>query len=71
MTEEYVKRLPDLKRLISGLVSRSDEPLSEGPISFIYQYSKEDSRYKITVELLEEDFYIDSKGRKWIRAKDE
>ena len=65
--ENTLERLSFLKSEITKLIrsgSKKDLPkvfhLSEG-IGF--------PKYKITVELIEEDFFFDSHGTKWIREK--
>jgi len=35
------------------------------------QNNRKNEKIKITLELVDDDFYIDSRGRKWIKATDE
>lgn len=69
MSEEIYTRLPPLKQKISDLL-REREDSSEKYFELVYQESMTTNKYKITITLVEEDFFIDGKGRKWILASE-
>ena len=62
-------KISEIKRYLSETLCGDLD--SKLPKSFCFVQEIGKPKYKITVELLEEDFFIDSKGRKWFREKDE
>jgi hypothetical protein len=65
---EKVTKLLDLKRVIGQIVSE------EGGIKFpqviMFNRGIEYTQYRITIEEIDEDFFIDSKGEKWMKIKE-
>lgn len=46
-------------------------PDDDFPLSEVFCEGNTAPAYRITIEVLEKDFFIDSKGQKWVRVKDE
>lgn len=40
------------------------------PLEYIYEESFEKPSYKVTVDLVEKEFFIDSMGVKWVKEKE-
>lgn len=58
---------------ISIMMRNIKRSISNGqdlPQSFFFSNGFPDPKFKITVELVEEDTIVDSKGRKWIMSKE-
>jgi hypothetical protein len=67
MEKDTITRLPELRRRVSSVVGKDiDEP-----VEIYFQDGVISPKYKITIEMIEDDYFIDAKGRKWLRAKDE
>lgn len=62
-----VTTLVDLKKEVGRIVN---EDTAEFPAVITYNRGFEHKTFKITIEEHEEDFFIDSKGEKWMRVKD-
>lgn len=58
----------ELKKFIAKLIN--DEKNGKFPKIITFSRGIEYSKFKITIEEIEEDFFIDSKGIKWIKAKE-
>jgi hypothetical protein len=64
-----VNTIAELKKAIGKIINEnSDKDL---PKEIIFNRGIEYSNYKITVEAIEEDFFIDSKGHKWKKLKED
>lgn len=64
-----ITKRAELRKLVWNLLSeRNNEPL---PRELIFNRGIDFPKYKITIEELVEDFFIDSKGQKWARVKEE
>lgn len=48
---------------------RKDD-MTQFPLQYILEEGFEHPSYKVTVELVEKDFFVDSKGQKWVRQKE-
>lgn len=59
----------ELKKLIAQLVK--DEKSGKFPQVITFSRGLEFPKFKITIEEINEDFFIDSKGFKWIKSKEE
>jgi hypothetical protein len=63
-----LSRLAELKREIGKIMSEGDND-KDFPMEIIYSRGIEFPTYKIQIELVEEDVFIDSRGTKWVKAK--
>ena len=61
--------LGEFKLAISSILRKVDE--SENPLEIIYSRGIDFPKYKITFEELEEDTFVDAKGQRWARIKDD
>jgi hypothetical protein len=64
-----IKRLAELKKQIGYAIK--NYPDDELPKEFLFKENVTAPKYKITVEVIDEDFIIDDLGRKWIKAKED
>lgn len=62
-----VTKLQDLKKEISHIMAESEN--TEFPLEIVYNRGVEHKQFKITIEEIEEDFFIDPKGRRWEMVK--
>lgn len=65
--EEIYSKKPALKRKIVEFIE------SKGSVSKTCMFYKESAfapKYKITLEIVDEDFIIDDQGRKWIKCEE-
>lgn len=62
-----VSTIAELKRVIGKIIS--DTPDNELPKEITFNRGIDYSKYKITIEAIEEDFFVDSKGVKWKKMK--
>jgi len=63
-----ISKLIDLKKVIGRLMtSKNSEEL---PVVITYNRGLEFTKYRITIEEIEEDFFVDSRGTKWMKMKD-
>jgi len=67
MEEKNYNRLPPIKDAVSKILRNHN--LENGSITLYYQSSPGLPKFKITIEMDEPEFYIDSRGVKWVRAK--
>lgn len=58
----------ELKRIIAQIINE-DTP-EKFPQVITFNRGIEYPKFKITVEEIDEDFFVDSKGVKWVKAKD-
>ncbi len=63
-----LSRLAELKKLI-GKIMTDGEDDNAFPMEIIYSRGLEFPTYKIQIELVEEDEFIDSRGIKWVKSK--
>ncbi len=63
-----ISKLVELRKLIGHIFS--DLSSQELPKVITYSRGIEFPKYKITIEEIEEDYFIDSKGQKWAKVKD-
>lgn len=59
----------DLKKVIAQLVK--EEKTGKFPQVITFSRGLEYPKFKITIEEINEDFFIDSKGIKWVKAKED
>jgi len=64
-----VSRIAELKKVIVKILHEVDDRTF--PKTLIYNRSIESPKYRITIDEIEEDFFIDSKGIKWVKFKEE
>lgn len=64
-----VNTIAELKKAIGKIINESSD--KDLPKEIIFNRGIEYSNYKITVEAIEEDFFIDSKGCKWKKLKED
>lgn len=62
-----IKQISELKRKITE--SLRVTPRDQLPHEFMFQESWADGQYKITIEAIPSDIYIDEKGQKWEKIK--
>lgn len=62
-------KLSELKKTIGQIINEANS--KEFPRELSYSRGIEYPKFKITIEEIEEDFFIDSKGVKWIKSKEE
>lgn len=55
-----------LKKEIVDVIEAKDTPQT-----IYYKQSVTSPKYKVTIEMIDEDYIIDDLGKKWIRAKEE
>lgn len=64
-----VNKLSERKKTIGQLIN--DTSSKDFPKSITFNRGIEYPKYKITIEEIEDDFFIDAKGNKWIRSKED
>ena len=64
-----VSKLSELTRAIKQLINDSQD--EEYPKEVTYNRGIEYPKYRITIDEIEEDFFVDSKGQRWAKVKDE
>lgn len=64
-----INKLADLKRAIGDIIV--NDSTKEFPLVINFSRGLQHAKYKITFEEIEEDFFVDSKGIKWMKIKDE
>lgn len=62
-----VSKLAELKRSLGNIINNSSP--SDFPKEIIFNRGIEFTKFKITIEEIEEDFFVDSKGIKWVKVK--
>ncbi len=68
MKEINCTKISDLKKQITQYVCEMPEDYL--PVTFLFKEGLEYSKYKIVMSIVEEDFFIDRKGTKWIKEKE-
>lgn len=63
------KKISQLKKQLNQCVNGSQD--QELPILFFFLQEIGKPKYKITVEIIQEDHFVDSRGGKWMRVKEE
>lgn len=66
MTIERVKKISDLKSWITEQIRAT--PIDQFPKKVQYHEGLEEPVYTVCIEVTEQDFFIDKKGTKWLRA---
>lgn len=61
-----ITKTVDLKKEIARIVNDDKKDLSDCEITF--SRGIEFPKYRITIEEINEDFFIDSKGVKWVKS---
>ena len=64
-----VNKLSDLKRMIGHIINDTTD--QKFPRVIHFNRGIEYRKYKVTIEELDEDFFIDSKGSKWVKVKED
>jgi len=59
----------ELKRVIAQIIN--DDKSGKFPQVITFSRGIEFPKFKITIEEIDEDFFVDSKGVKWVKAKDD
>lgn len=63
-----VSTIAELKRAIGKIIN--DTPEKELPKEITFNRGIEYSKYRITIQAIEEDFFVDSKGIRWKKMKE-
>lgn len=68
MKEKTFDKISAFKKFLKELVEnkRGDSTA----VTFFFKKNFSSPKYKVTIEPVEEDFIIDSQGRKWVKAND-
>jgi hypothetical protein len=67
LKELKANSLADLKRVLVSCIRTEED--NEFPKSITYSKGIEHPKYRITIEEIEDDFFVDSKGVKWIKVQ--
>lgn len=67
--QEIITKVAELKKRIGYIIN--DHPHLDEPVTLEFHEGMEFPKYRITIEALEEDFYVDAKGKKWKRVKED
>jgi hypothetical protein len=62
-----VSKISELKKAVAQIMSDVSNK-KDFPKVITFNRGIEYPKYKVTVEEIEEDFFVDSKGTKWIKA---
>lgn len=65
---EPIKKKSELYRRIRELVEGTPDAAGDFPSNFTYCEGKGGPVFTFTVERTQEDFFIDDKGQKWVKA---
>lgn len=60
-----VSKLAELKRTIAQVIN--DPNARDFPKVITFSRGIEFTKYKVTIEEIEEDFFVDSKGIRWVK----
>ena len=66
---ELITKIAELKKRLGQIIK--EIPDVNLPTILEFHEGMEFPKYRITIEALEEDFYIDAKGKKWKRVKED
>ena len=61
-------KLMELKNWLSAQIKET--PLTDFPVKTSFNDGLAEPSYIITIDVVEQESYIDKKGVKWVRAKD-
>jgi len=64
-----VGKLLELKKIIGQILNDVNE--HEFPKVITFNRGIEHPKYRITIEEIDEDFFVDAKGSKWMKVKDD
>jgi hypothetical protein len=64
-----ITKIAELNRQIKRLIV--EDKVKDYPVEYEFNQGMEFPNYRIIVEKVDSDFYIDSKGTKWIREQNE
>lgn len=64
-----INKLSDLKRTIGHIINDTNE--NDFPRVIYFNRGIEYRKFKVTIEEIDEDFFIDSKGSRWVKIKDD
>ena len=64
-----VLKLVELKKVIGQLIS--EESGGNFPKTVTFNRGIEYPKYKVTIEEIDEDYFVDSKGQKWAKVRSE
>lgn len=64
----FLTKTIDLRNVIAKIIN--DDTSENFPKVITFSRGIEFPKYKITIEEIEEDFFVDSKGVKWAKVKD-
>lgn len=64
-----VNKLSDLKRMIGRIINDTNE--NDFPQVIHFNRGIEYRKFKVTIDEIDDDFFIDSKGSKWVKVKNE
>ena len=67
MAIETVKKIMDLKSWVTEQIKAT--PVDQFPKKIKYHEGLEEPVYTVTIEVAEQDYFVDKKGTKWLRAK--
>lgn len=62
-------KLAEVKRELGNILN--DSKKTKFPSEITFSRGIEYPKFKITIEEIEEDFFVDSKGQRWAKVKDE
>lgn len=60
-----INKMPALKRAVDQIIKTF--PVSKFPQTLFYKEGFEHTKYRINIDIVEENSFIDANGRKWIR----
>ncbi len=66
---ETITKMSHLKRAVAQVINEID--VDELPIVLSFHEGMEFSKYKITIQAIEEDSFVDANGKKWKRVHDD
>lgn len=62
-----MKEFSKMNNLKNAIKDTIRNPASQLPCEFFFHEGFEKPKYKITIEAIQQDFFIDSNGVKWVR----
>lgn len=65
-----IHTIGELKKTIGQIFKGKGDIERTIPDEIIFNRGIEYTKYKITIQIVEEDFFVDSKGNKWQKVKD-
>lgn len=67
MTSHVYNKISELKAALTEAIKAT--PNKKFPFQMVYQAGLTENTYRITIEVVEQESFIDSYGTKWIRDK--